>query len=70
MVSGTILIREEWCQEEIENIRYAIKKSRPYGSEKWLGKAALCNSDWKTPCGTAGARDMVPDTISPPHFSP
>jgi hypothetical protein len=39
MVSGTILIREEWCQEEIENIRYAIKKSRPYGSEQWLGKA-------------------------------
>jgi hypothetical protein len=24
----------------------------------------LRNSDWKTPCGTAGARDMVPDTIS------
>jgi putative transposase len=26
-------------KEEIENIRYAIKKSRPYGSEKWLAKA-------------------------------
>ena len=26
-------------KEEIENIRYAIKKSRPYGSEKWVRKA-------------------------------
>jgi putative transposase len=26
-------------REEIENIRYAIKKSRPYGSEKWISKA-------------------------------
>ena len=26
-------------KEEIENIRYAIKKSRPYGSEPWLRKA-------------------------------
>jgi hypothetical protein len=26
-------------KEEIENIRDAIKKSRPYGSEQWLRKA-------------------------------
>ena len=26
-------------KEEIENIRYAIKKSRPYGSEQWVAKA-------------------------------
>jgi putative transposase len=26
-------------KEEVENIRYAIKKSRPYGSEEWLRKA-------------------------------
>jgi putative transposase len=26
-------------KEEIENIRYAIKKSRPYGSEKWVANA-------------------------------
>jgi putative transposase len=26
-------------KEEIENIRYAIKKSRPYGSEPWVAKA-------------------------------
>jgi putative transposase len=26
-------------KEEIENIRYAIKKSRPYGSEQWVSKA-------------------------------
>jgi len=26
-------------QEEIENIRYAIKRSRPYGSEPWIAKA-------------------------------
>jgi putative transposase len=26
-------------KEEIENIRYAIKKSRPYGSEKWVSRA-------------------------------
>ena len=26
-------------KEEVENIRHAIKKSRPYGSEKWLRKA-------------------------------
>jgi putative transposase len=26
-------------EEEIENIRYAIKKSRPYGSEEWVAKA-------------------------------
>jgi len=26
-------------KEEIENIRYAIKRNRPYGSERWVGKA-------------------------------
>ena len=26
-------------KEEIENIRYAIKRNRPYGSEKWVAKA-------------------------------
>ena len=26
-------------KEEVENIRYAIKRSRPYGSEKWVSKA-------------------------------
>jgi putative transposase len=26
-------------KEEIENIRYAIKRSRPYGSERWVSKA-------------------------------
>jgi len=26
-------------KEEIENIRYAIKKSRPYGSEEWVSRA-------------------------------
>jgi hypothetical protein len=26
-------------KEEIENIRYAINRSRPYGSEKWVSKA-------------------------------
>jgi putative transposase len=26
-------------KEEIENIRYAIKRSRPYGSEPWLSEA-------------------------------
>jgi putative transposase len=25
--------------EEIENIRYAIKRSRPYGSERWVSRA-------------------------------
>jgi len=25
-------------KEEIENIRYAIKRNRPYGSERWVGK--------------------------------
>jgi len=27
-------------KEQIENIRYAIKRSRPYGSEGWVGNAA------------------------------
>jgi putative transposase len=27
------------AKEEIENIRYAIKRSRPYGSEPWVSKA-------------------------------
>jgi len=26
-------------KEEIENIRYALKRSRPYGSEPWVSKA-------------------------------
>jgi putative transposase len=26
-------------KEEIENIRYALKRSKPYGSEKWVAKA-------------------------------
>jgi len=26
-------------KEEIENIRYALKRSRPYGSESWVAKA-------------------------------
>jgi hypothetical protein len=25
-------------KEEIENIRYAFKRSKPYGSEKWVAK--------------------------------
>ena len=32
-------VNQSQGKEEIENIRYAIKKSRPYGSEQWLGKA-------------------------------
>jgi len=27
-------------KEQIENIRYAIKRGRPYGSEDWVGNAA------------------------------
>jgi hypothetical protein len=27
-------------KEQIENIPYAIRRSRPYGSEGWLGSAA------------------------------
>jgi putative transposase len=26
-------------KEEVENIRYALKRSRPYGSERWVSKA-------------------------------
>ena len=26
-------------KEEIENIRYALKRSRPYGSEPWVAQA-------------------------------
>jgi putative transposase len=32
-------LNEPQGKEEIENIRYAIRKSRPYGSEKWVWKA-------------------------------
>ena len=27
------------AKEEIENIRYAIRRSRPYGSERWVSRA-------------------------------
>jgi len=27
------------AKEEVENIRYAIRRSRPYGSEGWVTKA-------------------------------
>jgi hypothetical protein len=30
----------------------------------------LRNSDWKTPCAAAGAREMVPDTIPAPPTPP
>jgi hypothetical protein len=50
-------------KEEIENFRYAIKKSRPYGSENGCPEP-LRNSDWKARCGTAVARKKVPDTFS------
>jgi putative transposase len=26
-------------KEEIENLRYALKRSRPYGSEEWVSRA-------------------------------
>ena len=26
-------------KEEVEKIRYALKRSRPYGSEAWVSKA-------------------------------
>src|SRR5208337_2745663 len=38
---------------------------RSNGCQKPLG-----NSDWKTRCGTAGARNKVPDTFFPTPFSP
>ena len=28
-------------KEEVEKIRYAIRRSRPYGSEKWVSKAVV-----------------------------
>ena len=33
------LLLHPQAKEEVENIRYAIKRSRPYGSEKWVAKA-------------------------------
>jgi hypothetical protein len=32
-------LKQSQGKEEIENIRYAIKKIRPYSSEKWVSKA-------------------------------
>ena len=32
-------LNESQGKEEIENIRYALQRGRPYGSEKWVAKA-------------------------------
>ena len=32
-------VNQSESKEEIENIRYAIKRSRPYGSEQWVNNA-------------------------------
>jgi putative transposase len=34
-----VWLNQSQGKEEIENIRYALKRSRPYGSEKWVAKA-------------------------------
>ena len=48
------------ANEEIEKIREAIKRGRPYDSEKWASKP-FGSSGWKAPRGTAGDREKVPD---------
>ena len=37
--SYRVWLNQSQGKEEIENIRYALKRSRPYGSEKWVAKA-------------------------------
>jgi hypothetical protein len=50
-------------KDEIENIRYAIKKSRPYGSEKWGGKADA-KFGLESPLRDRGRPRKVPATFS------
>jgi hypothetical protein len=38
-VSGTVFFDQWLGKEEIENIRDALKRSKPYGSEQWVAKA-------------------------------
>jgi hypothetical protein len=38
-VSGTVVINRPHPKEKVEKIRYAIKRSKPYGSEGWVSKA-------------------------------
>jgi len=48
-------------REEVEKIRYAIQRSRPYGSDQWvsnaIGKFGLKNND-----AEPRARKKVPDS--------
>jgi len=37
--AGVSWLNHPQAKEEIENIRYALKRSRPYGSEPWVAKA-------------------------------
>ena len=36
---GTRATKCSQAKEEVEQIRYAIQRSRPYGSERWVLKA-------------------------------
>src|SRR5208282_420955 len=61
-----------WCsskglisqpKEETENIRYALKRSRPYGTEPWVSKA-VAQFGLENTLRTPGAPKRVPDTVS------
>jgi putative transposase len=49
-------------KEEIENTRYAIKKSRPYGSEQWVSKA-VAGFGLENTMRNRGRPKKVPDTF-------
>jgi hypothetical protein len=38
-VLGTVFIDRSQPKEKVEKIRYAIERSKPYGSEGWVSKA-------------------------------
>jgi hypothetical protein len=39
-LSGAVFINRSQPKEKVEKIRYAIERSKPYGSEGWVSKAA------------------------------
>jgi len=55
-------------KEEVENIRYAIQRSRPYGSEGWVSKAVArfgLESTLRHPWRPARVAKRAPPSPSP-----
>lgn len=60
-------VNESEPKEEIENIRYALKRNRPLGEEEWVLKTVKKFGLENTIRSVGRPSKMVPDTIYSPN---